>query len=78
MWVWFYVGRHKNINFIDISSNVYLQIDADGLIWVMTNGLPLYNYASLSPHIYNYRIWTRRASDAIRNTVCDVAPNSRY
>lgn len=52
---------------------LYLQIDADGIIWVMTNALPLFNYAQLNPSEFNYRIWTRSAVDAIRNTVCDLS-----
>lgn len=57
--------------------SISVQIDADGIIWVLTNGLPVYNYARLNPNDYNYRIWTRSAADAIRNTVCDVELNTR-
>lgn len=50
---------------------IVLQIDSDGVIWVMTNRLPIYAYASVDPNDYNYRIWKAPVKKAIEGTPCD-------
>lgn len=77
--MWVLLCRHivSGIFVVNTGFSISVQIDADGIIWVMTNGLPVYNYARLNPSEYNYRIWTRSAADAIRNTVCDVDLSTR-
>lgn len=50
---------------------VLLQIDSDGFIWVMTNNLPVYSYASIDPNQFNYRIWKAPVERAIKGTPCD-------
>lgn len=36
----------------------------------MTNDLPLYNYASIDPNEYNYRIWKAPVQRAVEGTPC--------
>lgn len=52
-----------------------INIDADGVIWVMTNNLPLYNYATINPNEYNYRIWRAPIDQAIEGTPCGENTN---
>lgn len=56
-----------------INSRFCSQIDNDGMIYVMTNALPLFNYARVNPENYNYRVWRRLAADAIHGTACDAS-----
>lgn len=37
----------------------------------MTNNLPLYNYATIDPNEYNYRIWRAPVQQAIEGTPCE-------
>ncbi|XP_031631444.1 uncharacterized protein LOC116345869 [Contarinia nasturtii] len=49
-----------------------INIDSEGVIWVMTNNLPLYNYATIDPNEFNYRIWRAPVQRAIRGTPCEI------
>lgn len=46
------------------------QIDSEGVIWVMTNNLPLYNYATIDTNEYSYRIWKAPVDRAVQGTPC--------
>lgn len=54
------------------------QIDADGVIWVMTNNLPLYNYATINPNEINYRIWRAPVEQAIAGTACGIENSNLF
>lgn len=65
----------------------FLQMDSDRVIWFMTNKLPLYNYASIDPNDYNYRIYKAPAGELILNnspcwclhtTMPDVNTNTKF
>lgn len=47
-----------------------LQIDEDGVMWVMTNSMPIFIYSTLDTNTYNFRVWKQMTSEAIKNTVC--------
>lgn len=47
-----------------------LNVDRDGILWVFTNSMPLFIYASLDPNQYNFRIWRGHAMDLIAGTNC--------
>lgn len=50
-----------------------LNVDSEGVIWMMTNTMPRFIYSSLNPNEVNFRIWRQPVVDAIRGTVCDVS-----
>jgi len=54
-----------------------LNVDEDGVIWVMTNTMPLFIYSQLDPNQFNFRVWRQPAADAIRGTVCDMTRRSK-
>ncbi|XP_053661332.1 L-dopachrome tautomerase yellow-f-like [Anopheles marshallii] len=56
-----------NTNFIYPSD---MTLDSDGDLWVMTNGLPRWLYASLSADDYNFRVWRQTPAKAIAGTIC--------
>lgn len=39
---------------------------------MMTNKLPLFNYAQLNIDQYNYRVWKMPAAEAIKGTSCEL------
>uniref|UniRef100_A0A1B0GFL4 Uncharacterized protein n=1 Tax=Glossina morsitans morsitans TaxID=37546 RepID=A0A1B0GFL4_GLOMM len=47
-----------------------LTIDEDGVMWVMTNSMPIFIYSTLDTNTYNFRVWKQMTSEAIKNTVC--------
>uniref|UniRef100_A0A1Y9H9G8 Yellow protein n=1 Tax=Anopheles farauti TaxID=69004 RepID=A0A1Y9H9G8_9DIPT len=47
-----------------------MTLDSDGDLWVMTNGLPRWLYATLNPNDYNFRIWRQKPAKAIAGTIC--------
>lgn len=54
----------------------HLKIDRDGTVWMFTNTMPRFIYASLSPNEFNFRLWRASAADLIRATRCDARSNS--
>uniref|UniRef100_A0A0A1X3L0 L-dopachrome isomerase n=1 Tax=Zeugodacus cucurbitae TaxID=28588 RepID=A0A0A1X3L0_ZEUCU len=47
-----------------------LTIDDEGNIWVMTNSMPIFIYATLDPNVVNFRVWKQNVYEAAKNTVC--------
>lgn len=48
-----------------------LNVDAEGIVWMMTNTMPRFIYSRLNPEEYNFRIWRQPVQDAIRGTICE-------
>uniref|UniRef100_A0A240PN96 Yellow protein n=1 Tax=Anopheles epiroticus TaxID=199890 RepID=A0A240PN96_9DIPT len=51
-----------------------LTSDSEGVLWVLTNNLPVWIYSRLNESDYNYRLWRQDPAVAIRGTKCDNAP----
>ncbi|XP_053670959.1 L-dopachrome tautomerase yellow-f-like [Anopheles nili] len=47
-----------------------MTLDSDGDLWVMTNGLPRWLYATLNADDYNFRVWRQKPVKAIAGTIC--------
>uniref|UniRef100_A0A1Y9G9K3 Yellow protein n=1 Tax=Anopheles albimanus TaxID=7167 RepID=A0A1Y9G9K3_ANOAL len=47
-----------------------MTLDNEGELWVMTNGLPRWIYASLNLDEYNFRVWRQKPAKAIAGTIC--------
>lgn len=47
-----------------------LMIDTEDNIWVMSNTMPRFIYASLNPNEENFRVWKSSVAEAIKNTPC--------
>ncbi|KXJ68758.1 hypothetical protein RP20_CCG001829 [Aedes albopictus] len=45
-------------------------IDNDGMMWVISNRLPIWIYSRLNVNEYNYRIWRQMPARAINGTIC--------
>ncbi|XP_053684628.1 L-dopachrome tautomerase yellow-f2 [Sabethes cyaneus] len=56
-----------NINMIYPSD---LTIDNDGVMWVISNRLPIWIYSRLNETDFNFRIWRQTAEKAIEGTIC--------
>ncbi|KAH8358826.1 hypothetical protein KR093_002702, partial [Drosophila rubida] len=48
-----------------------LTIDEEGVIWVMSNSMPIFIYSQLDTDTYNFRIWKQDVYEAKHNTVCE-------
>lgn len=48
-----------------------MNVDRDGTIWVMSNTMPRFIYASLNTDEFNFRVWKASTRNAIRGTLCD-------
>lgn len=47
-----------------------LSVDRDGTLWVMSNTMPRFIYASLNENEFNFRVWKGSAEDVIQGTDC--------
>lgn len=54
-----------------------LNVDQEGVLWVLTNTMPRFIYGRLDPNEYNFRVWRVNVLDVVRGTVCDGGPPSR-
>ncbi|XP_065089892.1 L-dopachrome tautomerase yellow-f-like [Ochlerotatus camptorhynchus] len=45
-------------------------IDNDGMLWVISNRLPIWIYSKLDVNDFNYRIWRQLPERAINGTIC--------
>lgn len=45
-------------------------IDNDGMMWVISNRLPIWIYSKLDVNDFNYRIWRQLPERAINGTIC--------
>ncbi|XP_055538546.1 L-dopachrome tautomerase yellow-f2-like [Wyeomyia smithii] len=58
---------------LDNSNMIYpsdLTIDNEGVIWAISNRLPIWIYSQLNVTAFNFRIWRQTASKAIVGTIC--------
>ncbi|XP_058467641.1 L-dopachrome tautomerase yellow-f-like isoform X2 [Malaya genurostris] len=58
---------------LDNSNMIYpadLTIDNEGVIWVISNKLPIWIYSKLNVTDFNYHIWRQTAETAIDGTIC--------
>lgn len=49
-----------------------IKVDDQERIWVLSNRLQEFLYGELFPNSINFRIFTARVRDAIKNTTCDI------
>ncbi|XP_058839735.1 L-dopachrome tautomerase yellow-f-like [Topomyia yanbarensis] len=58
---------------LDNSDMIYpadLVIDTEGVLWVISNKLPIWIYSKLNVTDFNYRIWRQTTKSAINGTLC--------
>lgn len=48
-----------------------LKVDHAGKLWVLTDKLPVYLYKELKPEVVNYRIFSGKAKEVVKGTVCE-------
>lgn len=48
-----------------------LSVDRDGTLWVMSNTMPRFIYATLDENQFNFRVWRAKTEDVVRGTVCE-------
>lgn len=53
-----------------------ISIDCDGTVWTMANSIPVFVYSRLDATNYNFRVWSKSATESIRGTVCERKGNS--
>lgn len=53
-----------------------LTIDDDGVVWVMTNSMPIFIYSTLNENEYNFRVWKQDIRTAVADTVCSPTKQS--
>ncbi|XP_041763179.1 L-dopachrome tautomerase yellow-f-like [Anopheles merus] len=66
-------GNHAVVH-LDNRELIYpsdLTSDSDGVLWVLTNNLPVWIYGRLNESDYNFRLWRQDPAVAIRGTKCD-------
>lgn len=49
-----------------------LKVSRDGVLWVLSDRMPVFIYKQLNPNEYNYRILRKPVLDAIRGTPCEL------
>lgn len=47
-----------------------MSVDREGTLWVMSNTMPRFIYASLNENEYNFRVWKGKVTDVVDGTVC--------
>lgn len=71
----FFVGHILSIFNIHILFLPFIKsrfkVESDGFLWVITNRLPKFQYASLNPNEYNFRILKAPIRSLIDGTPCE-------
>lgn len=69
-----FTAKNHDIVHRDDEKMIYpgdMSVDRDGTLWVMSNTMPRFIYASLNEDEFNFRVWKTTVRDAIRGTGCE-------
>lgn len=70
----FYSGSVNDVVASNDETMIYfsdMKVDANSNVWAMSNRLPVILYGKYSPDQYNFRIFSARVQNLIKNTQCE-------